>query len=84
MGYYFESLTLHDYCLAINFIYMNTVENKESGCWLWQGRLNKDGYAQGKFLGLTFRIHRFVYQLHHNHNKTLPKDILGSSRSCKM
>ncbi|MDL5205070.1 HNH endonuclease signature motif containing protein [Streptomyces sp. ALI-76-A] len=31
-------------------------------CWLWRGRLNKDGYAEHKLHGRTHMAHRTTYE----------------------
>ena len=35
-----------------------------SGCWLWTGYCNPDGYAQRKIHGVTYRFHRVSYSLY--------------------
>lgn len=36
----------------------------ESGCWLWQGSLDQDGYGQIRFDGRKWRVHRASYAMH--------------------
>ena len=71
---YFEWLTAHDHILAIEWIRKNSAQDNESGCWLWTGSLNSQGYGIGTFLNRFHHIHRFNYQL--QHLKTLPDNIL--------
>jgi hypothetical protein len=33
----------------------------ESGCWLWPGSTNNKGYAEGRWNGEHWLIHRFFY-----------------------
>lgn len=33
-----------------------------SGCWLWQGALNSDGYGTLRVSGRRMRAHRFAYE----------------------
>ncbi|MEX5268886.1 HNH endonuclease [Kocuria sabuli] len=35
---------------------------KSDGCWLWQGRLNTEGYARFKTDSGTIAAHRFAWQ----------------------
>lgn len=40
----------------------------ESGCWIWMGALNRDGYGyvNGKaYGGRNVRVHRYMYQRKH-------------------
>lgn len=32
-------------------------------CWVWQGKLSRDGYGRFKCLGVTYRPHAFVWRL---------------------
>jgi hypothetical protein len=34
-----------------------------SGCWLWDGYVDKDGYGRIKTGGVTWQAHRYVYHL---------------------
>ena len=36
--------------------------NKDTGCWEWNGYLNRGGYGQIKSKGRTFRAHRIYYE----------------------
>jgi hypothetical protein len=36
----------------------------ETGCWLWQGNLTRDGYGTVKIDGKTMLVHRVMYALH--------------------
>ena len=45
----------------------------DNGCWLWQGRTDKDGYGVIWTGGKTVKVHRIVYQAHGNE---LPDDKL--------
>lgn len=35
-----------------------------SGCWLWDGTLQQDGYGQLSVRGASFRAHRLGYEIH--------------------
>jgi hypothetical protein len=34
-----------------------------SACWVWSGKLTKDGYARTSHNGKTVRVHRLAYEL---------------------
>lgn len=34
-----------------------------SGCWLWSGRTDRDGYGRVKYRSKTWGIHRLTYEL---------------------
>lgn len=36
----------------------------ETGCWIWLGYCNPDGYGQRKIKGVTYRMHRVSYALY--------------------
>lgn len=36
--------------------------DRSGACWLWTGRLNRDGYAEMKLHGRTLMAHRVAYQ----------------------
>jgi hypothetical protein len=36
----------------------------ETGCWLWQGATDRDGYAQRHRRGRTLVVHRAMYEEH--------------------
>lgn len=36
---------------------------KTDGCWLWQGRIDKDGYGHFNFEGNNILAHRMAYEL---------------------
>lgn len=37
----------------------------DNGCWLWQGFIDADGYAQCSVNNKTTRVHRHHYELKH-------------------
>ncbi len=39
------------------------VKEPESGCWLWQGRHDQNGYGQISFNYAKWRVHRLLYTL---------------------
>ena len=41
----------------------NILPVPESGCWLWIGSNNRQGYGQLKWQGRTTLAHRLVYQI---------------------
>lgn len=36
----------------------------KSGCWIWQGGVDQDGYGKVKRFGKTIRAHRLFYEHH--------------------
>jgi hypothetical protein len=48
------------------------VPEPNSGCMLWEGTVDKDGYGKLKRDGADFRAHRYVYKLAHG---SLPDDM---------
>ena len=70
---YFENLTIHDHIVALGYIYENAIEDKTSGCLIWQSGKNENGYGLGHFRSKTYYMHRFSYQLFHE--KTLSPKI---------
>ena len=65
-----------------------------SGCWLWTGALNKDGYGRVWHLGRTWAAHRLAFLLaegylpprpsyhHKRHGNVLVFDHLCRNRAC--
>lgn len=53
--------------------FMRKVHKHISGCWLWAGAKDKDGYGQVKWNGVTCAAHRVSYELH---NGTIPEGKL--------
>lgn len=45
------------------FLEGNSEKVTESGCWLWMGGLDKDGYGQTHYQGRNVRAHRAAYLL---------------------
>lgn len=37
--------------------------DKKTGCWIWQGCKNKDGYGEKSYKGKRTRVHRVFYEL---------------------
>jgi len=53
---------------------LESLDKKKSGCWVWKGRLTKDGYGYMPLWGLNIqRAHRASWFLHFGN---LPKDKL--------
>lgn len=52
----------------------------QSGCWLWQGRLNARGYATFKINGQNVGVHRWAYETYRG---TIP-DNLVLDHLCKV
>lgn len=48
------------------------------GCWLWQGRLDADGYGRMKYDGKYYRAHRLSYELTYGQ----PPDSLYVCHTC--
>lgn len=42
---------------------LSRVEIDTSGCWLWSGKLDRDGYAHVFFDGANRMAHRVVYEI---------------------
>lgn len=54
-----------------------------SGCFLWTAGCDEKGYALFRFKGVTYRAHRFSYELHKGKiPKALMIDHLCSVRCC--
>jgi hypothetical protein len=53
--------------------YNNFVENKDNGCWEWQGIPDSSGYGQLRLNGIFIKAHRFSYLLHYG---PIPKGLL--------
>ena len=47
------------------YIENNSTPEPNTGCWLWDGYCNPDGYGQRKVAGKTLRMHRVSYSLFH-------------------
>jgi hypothetical protein len=47
-------------------ILLRVQPNDESGCWIWKGKRDRDGYGQMRlyppYLGRTMQVHRYVYE----------------------
>lgn len=39
----------------------NTTRDKETGCWLWNGSIQNNGYSSTRFLGRRIPSHRASY-----------------------
>lgn len=44
--------------------FWSRVSRQESGCWLWTGWRDRDGYGRLKWRGRKIRAHRLAYELH--------------------
>ncbi|MDB5317106.1 MAG: endonuclease [Rhodospirillales bacterium] len=54
-----------------------------SGCWVWTGRLTRDGYGQMSVRGRTEGAHRLSYRAHHGGiPQGLQIDHLCRNRAC--
>lgn len=42
---------------------VRAIEVDESGCWLWQRSLSRDGYGWTSLANKTYQAHRLVYRL---------------------
>lgn len=40
----------------------HAIPEPNTGCWLWLGHLNKDGYGRGSHKGAKWLAHRFSYE----------------------
>lgn len=49
------------------------IPEPNSGCWLFDGGVDKDGYGKIKVKGVTWRAHRYAYCLEHGE---IPDDML--------
>lgn len=38
------------------------IPEPNSGCWLWTGSLDRDGYGQARYRGVVRRAHRIIYE----------------------
>ena len=48
------------------------VLDKNTGCWLWQGFKNPEGYGKLKYNQKMYYAHRFIYQLD---NENIPEGL---------
>ena len=55
----FESLSLSELPERIR----QHIEIGEDGCWLWTGRLSRNGYGRFYFQGKEYNAARFIYDL---------------------
>lgn len=44
----------------------------KGGCWIWAGSTDRNGYAQRKFKGVNYMIHRLMYE---NFVELIPKGL---------
>lgn len=51
-------------------------------CWVWNGKVTKDGYGQAKFQGHSVYAHRLVYELVIGPIETETLDHLCRNRLC--
>lgn len=51
--YYFEKLPM---------VIKNKILIIDSGCWVWQGEINRNGYGRFYFKGKRPMVHRFIYE----------------------
>ena len=57
--------------------------DEATGCWLWNGPLDKDGYGVLYFAGKSHRAHRVAFALHvRGIRSLLTVDHLCFTRSC--
>lgn len=55
----------------------------ESGCWIWMGELNRNGYGRVAFGGAKRMVHKIVWILHGKpHEEGLIYDHLCRVRCC--
>ena len=50
--------------LTIDDLLSRTIPVTESGCWIWEGRLSPDGYAQTELMNGNRRVHRILYEVY--------------------
>jgi hypothetical protein len=51
--------------LLQEFVDTHAIPEPNSGCYLWEGSVNEDGYGKLRREGATWRAHRYVYRLLH-------------------
>ncbi len=49
------------------------IPEPNSGCWLWDAGVDKDGYGKIQVTGKSWRAHRYMYFLEHG---SLPDDLM--------
>ena len=60
--------------------FMSRVSFTDSGCWLWQGSVDKDGYGRFWSNGRTRRAHRWSFVAHGGY---LPADLVLDHFVCE-
>lgn len=48
----------------IDRLMQHTVFITETGCWIWMGRINQDGYGKTQINGRRRFVHRVSYEIH--------------------
>lgn len=64
--------------MVIDIILANVRIDTETGCWLWTGKLSRDGYAR---YGRNPEIHRLSYAFH---NGEIPADLEINHPRCRV
>jgi hypothetical protein len=44
-------------------VLQNRISIDERGCWLWTGRMNRNGYGRAYWYGKEPVVHRLVYEI---------------------
>ena len=42
-------------------VFQRVLVDRKTGCWLWQGELNRNGYGRVWFMGVRYMVHRIVW-----------------------
>lgn len=68
---------------TIETFHTKYIVDVESGCWIWQGKLDKDGYGTFCSNYIHWRAHRYAYvHIKEPINKDLQIDHLCRNRAC--
>lgn len=66
-----------------NRLWEKSIYNAQTGCWIWQGAMNSEGYGQIRVEGKTLYAHRVAYESFYGPIPTdLIIDHLCRNRAC--
>ena len=78
----YEELILGDFLRAEEYLRENSSREPSTGCILWTGALNKDGYGKACFLHKDLKAHRLSWQIYHGRTLSPKEHILHDPYKC--